>query len=434
MPDIIIHKGAHTIGGNSVEIRSNQHRILIDLGTPLMAKGGGALDEKNLARPSVKNGILPDVKGLYKNDTPSVSAILISHAHMDHYGLLDHVHPNIPVYVSEGSQALINIGKVFYPNQSKIFFDTFKIFKHWKPFQVGPFKITSYLMDHSGYDASAFLIEINGKKIFYSGDFRGHGRKAKLLDNLINNPIPNIDCLLLEGTTLGGEHHIGFDSEAEVEQEFFNIFSNQKNLSIVIASGSNVDRLVSLYKATINSKKTLVLDLYTYYLLYQLKKITPGLPPFERDNIRILYLSGHAQNIVDHLDKNILYKFKHRKIETDEIIGRREEMVLKLPINGVRKIMLEITEKKPFKAGNFIFSMWSGYLEKDSSWLNFCNENKMDLVKIHVSGHAYLKDLKRLTGALKPKKLIPIHTLSRESFDSHFENVALYDESVPFEV
>ena len=31
---------------------------------------------------------------------------------------------------------------------------------------------------------------------------------------------------------------------------------------------------------------------------------------------------------------------------------------------------------------------------------------------IHTSGHAYLKGLKRLVSALKPKAIIPIHTLS----------------------
>ena len=50
-----------------------------------MAPGGGVLDEADLKKPSVANGILPDVAGLYKWDEPSVSAVLLSHGHLDHY-------------------------------------------------------------------------------------------------------------------------------------------------------------------------------------------------------------------------------------------------------------------------------------------------------------------------------------------------------------
>ena len=434
MPQIIIHRGAQTIGGSCVEIRQNTHRILIDLGTPLMENGGGELNEGALKNPSIENGILPDIPGLYKDDKPEISAIFISHSHIDHCGLLNHVHPDIPVYCSAGTYSLIKIGQVFYPKQSKVFFDNLKIFEHWKPFEIGPFNITSYLMDHSGFDASSFLIEVDNKRIFYSGDFRGHGRKSKLTQRLIEKPIPNIDCLLMEGTTLGGKHQVGFNTEDEVEKAFYEIFSKQKDVSFIAAAGSNVDRLVSLYKAARKSKKTLVLDLYTYYLLDQLKKLTPGLPPFDGDNIRIYYIQGHAKNIADYLDKKILYKFKNRKIELNEIVERREKMVLKLPVSAMKRISNKLIAINPLKDVKLIYSMWQGYLVKNSYYEDFCHEYNAELVQIHVSGHAYLNDLKKLSNALKPKKLVPIHTLSGDDFKSYFENVTLYDDSIPFVV
>jgi mRNA degradation ribonuclease J1/J2 len=54
------------------------------------------------------------------------------------------------------------------------------------------------LVDHSGFDSFAFLIESEDKKIFYSGDFRGHGRKSILFDNILKNPPKDIDYLLLK--------------------------------------------------------------------------------------------------------------------------------------------------------------------------------------------------------------------------------------------
>lgn len=46
---------------------------------------------------------------------------------------------------------------------------------HGKPIDIGVFKITPYLVDHSAYDAYSLLIEAEGKRLLYSGDFRAHG-------------------------------------------------------------------------------------------------------------------------------------------------------------------------------------------------------------------------------------------------------------------
>jgi ribonuclease J len=57
-------------------------------------------------------------------------------------------------------------------------------------FDIGPFRVTPFLVDHSAYDAYGLLIESGGKRLFYSGDFRAHGRKGMLFDRLIAQP-PN---------------------------------------------------------------------------------------------------------------------------------------------------------------------------------------------------------------------------------------------------
>ncbi|NRB43063.1 MAG: hypothetical protein HRU20_32120 [Pseudomonadales bacterium] len=44
---------------------------------------------------------------------------------------------------------------------------------------------------------------------------------------------------------------------------------------------------------------------------------------------------------------------------------------------------------------------------------------------IHTSGHAYLSHLKSFSAAIKPKVLIPIHTLKANTFAEHFENVKI---------
>jgi ribonuclease J len=63
------------------------------------------------------------------------------------------------------------------------------------------------------------LIEAEGKRILYSGDFRTHGRKSALVDRFMAAPPSNIDVLLMEGTNLGSDKSCVTESDLEVDFE-----------------------------------------------------------------------------------------------------------------------------------------------------------------------------------------------------------------------
>ena len=182
---VCIHRGAKEIGGSCVEVISKGKRLIIDLGLPLDADRN---DKK----------YLPDISGLDGNDD-SLLAILISHPHLDHFGLLAHISNKIPVIMGEDARRILTQAAPFLPGNWPIPTNGLNL-KSETPIELGPFKIIPYLMDHSGYDAYSLMIEADGKRLFYSGDFRMHGRKAKLTEKLIANPPKNIDVLLLEGS------------------------------------------------------------------------------------------------------------------------------------------------------------------------------------------------------------------------------------------
>jgi ribonuclease J len=432
MPKIIVHRGTSTIGGSCIEVQSKGTRLIFDLGMPLMESDGTEVDASKTASPSIENGILPDVEGLYRFQEPTVDAVFLSHAHIDHYGLMKFIHPEIPVYMSQGTDALVKIGNAFYPTKTHI--EKIRTFEQWKYFNIGQIKIKPFLMDHSGPDASAFLIEPDGKKIFYTGDFRGHGRKGKLLEGLKKARISDLDCLLMEGTTLGGKHHVGFPTEDDVENAMWEVFANQADISFIMSAGSNVDRTVSIYRAALKARKTLVLDLYNYHLLSELKKFHKSLPPHDGDNIRILYLRGHCESLAENLGSKFLYKYKSRKIEKEEIFTHRQRMVLRIPLSIMKRLARSMAKEKPLDGANFIFSMWQGYLRKDQTYNEFAETYHVPMENIHTSGHAYLEDLKRLVEILKPKTLIPIHTLHGDDFSNHFENVVRLKDGQLFEI
>ncbi|HRZ83447.1 MAG TPA: MBL fold metallo-hydrolase [Candidatus Hydrogenedentes bacterium] len=87
---------------------------------PLMHPGGAAFDQNALRGKTgpelLAMKVLPPVEGLYAWQTPSVDGVLVSHAHMDHYGLLEHVHPDIPVWMGPGTEKLIAL-TAFYTHR-----------------------------------------------------------------------------------------------------------------------------------------------------------------------------------------------------------------------------------------------------------------------------------------------------------------------------
>lgn len=48
-------------------------------------------------------------------------------------------------------------------------------------------------------------MEAGGRRLYYSGDFRGHGRKQAIFHELLRKPPEGVHVLLLEGTHIRDE-------------------------------------------------------------------------------------------------------------------------------------------------------------------------------------------------------------------------------------
>ena len=126
---IRILKGTDEIGGSCVELKAKNTTILLDYGTPLQDTS----------------------KQIKITENEHIDAILISHPHQDHFGEIVNIDNNTPIYCGELSLELMNATKIFTGNE--ILENNFKLFEAWKSFNVGDFKITPYLVDHSATDA-----------------------------------------------------------------------------------------------------------------------------------------------------------------------------------------------------------------------------------------------------------------------------------------
>jgi len=161
---LTVHRATDQIGGNCIELATDGGRIVIDVGRPLDA-------------PSDAVGLLPTSLDL----TAPMDGVLISHPHQDHYGLLDETPSHWPVCCGEAAARLIRLTAGIFGREIE---RDFRFWKSGEMTQIGPFRVTPFLTDHSAFDAYMLLIEAEGRRVLYSGDFRTHGRKSKLVERM----------------------------------------------------------------------------------------------------------------------------------------------------------------------------------------------------------------------------------------------------------
>ena len=274
------------------------------------------------------------------------------------------------------------------------------------------------MADHSAFDAYSFLIEADGKSIFYSGDFRGHGRKSKVFKWFTHNAPQNVDYLLLEGTSLGREGK-PFKSETDIENELVHLFRNPYKSNLVYTSGQNIDRIISIYRACIKTDKILVVDVYVATVLKELSEFGQIPHPSKNyKNLKVIYPRYTSNRLAKEGNEKILYQFKNFKISKDEISSHPEKYVM-----IIRPSMKTDLERiSGIDDGNLIYSMWEGYMKKNDTkqFIEYFKKRGFSIHSIHTSGHADIDTLKQLVDAIKPKCIVPIHTFNAGEYKSVF--------------
>lgn len=435
---VTIHRGSHEIGGSCVEIEHDEDRILLDVGMPLYGRDGSPLDAFALAHGTsnelAKYGILPRIPRVFGNDAagaPGVLAVFLSHAHSDHHGLCDWLRDDIPVWLGEGTRILINSGRLV---SGKGQIDSrCRRLEHGVPVEVGPFRVTPHLVDHSVFGAFAFVVEAGGKRVIYTGDFRDHGRKPGMLAGFLRKAPKAADALLIEGTLVGSEEKGRTRLESDIERELIGTFRESPGYVFVAASSQNVDRIVSLYRAVLQTGRTLVLDVHTANIVADLAENSKLPHPSKSyDRIRVYFSRRIATRYADMGHKDRLYRFRPYKITRDEMAKRPGEIVMMLKPSMLRDAEL----MAGVEGSTLVWSQWSGYLREKSSGklLDFVAAKRIRLVHHHTGGHADPETLAKVIARLCPKMVVPMHTFHPEGFAQLGDNVALPVDGEPMEI
>jgi len=417
---LIIHRGSREIGGSCIELQSKGDRIVIDLGIPLVNQNGTNFDldsKSSLSGPELIDiKFLPKIQGFYHWDEscPKVKGLILSHSHMDHCGFISHVHLEVPIFAGEATHRLLELNACFTP------FEEIKgekaFYANRKAFSCGRFTIIPFIVDHSAFDAYALLIEADGKKLLYSGDFRSHGRKKKVYSSMIKTlSKTKIDALLLEGTMLGRNNE-RIETEDDLEQKIVELLKESNTPALVCVSAHNIDRLVTLYRASLRCSRLMVIDIYTANVLTVLKEFAKiPYPSPEYQFLRVFYPKALTRRIITEGHAEKVLQFSKYKITRQQIAQKQKEIIMM-----VRPSMLNDLENISLLPNvHFIYSMWKGLQEQGTMvrLMGFVKSRNMKIHELHSSGHADLKTLKEFVSTLQPSTVIPIHTLNPEGFN-----------------
>ena len=402
-----IHRGAHEIGGSCVEVEASGARLVLDVGRPLSAARNAAV-------------ALPEVAGLAAGDA-SVAGVVISHAHQDHWGLADQVPVSVPLYMGEATHRILAEAAFWTSGFERV---PSRFLRHRQPMSIGPFRVTPFLNDHSAFDAYSVLVEADGRRLFYSGDIRGHGRKGKLFEQLVRHPPRDVNKFLMEGTNLrpDSEGHGGAAvSEDELELQMAEIMKDTAGMVLAISSAQNIDRLVTIYRAAKRSARRLVMDLYTASIVLATGRSTIPQPGPDWPQVAVYVPLWQRVKVKK---AGAFYRVEavkpYRVYERDLARSRASTVLIFSSQSGPA-----LADAGCLAGASAIWSLWSGYLTQPSGQRTeaFLEQHGVPLIQCHTSGHASVADLQRLAAAVDAERLVPIHTLAGHRFDEVFDRV-----------
>lgn len=406
-----IHRGCHEIGGNCVEVESQGKRIVLDIGLPL----------KNESEACV-----PDISGLTSADD-SLLGIFISHPHPDHYGLLEKVTHPVPVYMGEASRRIIDVSAFFTPLPSMGRIEPHGL-TNQQSIHVGPFRVTPYRIDHSAYDSCCLLIEADGKRLFYSGDIRGHGRNAHLFEDLLRNPPQDIDVFICEGTQVGREPDFAYPDEQSVADGMVKIFNETKGMCLVWCSSQNIDRLVSIWDACQRSGRQLILDIYTAEIIRAARD--EALPKPDREPVFVFLPYSQKAKIKREKAFHISNPYYPHRIYPERLaeVADRSVMIFR------PSMLRDLERAKCLEGASLVSSVWSGYLERNQREFGKMTAMGIARTHLHTSGHATVDELRRFVKAIPARRVIPIHLEDREGFAKLSDRVEVKNDHEWWEV
>lgn len=511
---VTLYGGVNEIGGNKFLLEEGERRLMLDFGTSIGARNdyySEFLQPRNNAalRDLIRLGLLPRIDGVYREDLiePArattdgelpesaqkyrrrnggnnfVDAVLLTHAHVDHFQDLSFLDPSIPVVSNTTTWKMIEaieaVNDTDVLNEVTEIRDRLgekksnaypRIQREHIPVEelavqdVSGWRVMAIPADHSIPGACAFsIISPLGKRIFYSGDIRFHGRhldRTKALRDAARGF--GADVMLSEGTRINSE---ASDNETDVEKNVHDITKDASSLVVSEFAWKDTTRFDTIQRVAEATGRTLLIDPRLAYLLHELQG-HPGFPSKRMEdygNVRTYlrrkksltdvrgdyegYERGYEPGLttakLDAAEKagdtalvDRATTHLRNGVRARDIVKNAEKFIVHLsfwrmnelfdltPLKGARWIRCATEPyNDDMKADLVCQRRWLDSFDVDHN-VRLTKEEEVGLLpgKTHVSGHGARPDLVTLIRDVNAKTLIPVHT--EEEHLDHFAGLA----------
>ncbi len=225
-----------------------------------------------------------------------------------------------------------------------------------------------------------FLIEADGKRILYTGDFRVHGFRGKAVPKILDTLVQKVDVLITEGTTLSRPVQVPM-TECELQQKMKCIFAKNKYV-FVLSSSTQLERICAISKAVPRGKYFLC-DSYQDELLELVEAHWGHYSPLYRNIKKTIY----GENLLEKVTAQGFVMMVRDNYRFRQIIPKfaRTQSII-------------------------VYSMWDGYRTRKGSTIPDFLSLSGTWEYLHTSGHAAAEDIKMLIYKVSPAIIIPMHT------------------------
>lgn len=371
-----ILRGKDRIGENLIELTYGDTKILVELGKAL----DGGEQNSDLEKSVLKT---------------KYNAVVVSHYHADHAGLIEYK-KDCPIFIGKGAYSILAAINEYH---GRAIANNVTTYANGKSFTIGGIKITPYLCDHSAFDSYMLLFEAGGKSILYTGDFRFHGRKDK--EKLLSALPKSVDVLICEGTNIGSEKPCF--TERELEDKLVDIMRKNDKPVFVLQSGTNIDRLVSVYRAAKRSGRILYEDDYTALIASAAGGKIPRPDVFDD-------VYAYTPCSLNGKRKDMFFEVENKRGLRAIARNRKFVMIVRSSMCGFMNKLYNSSLYIP--GSTLVYSMWSGYKQekRTAKFLACVTDMFIDIVDLHTSGHASTEDIDLLKQTVIADEYVTVHT------------------------
>jgi len=463
--------GVGEIGGNKILLEHKNTRIFLDFGMSFKQSSkffSEFLQPRKCAGLTdfFELGLLPDIKGLYRNDylthmgrqaeKRSVDAVFLSHAHADHINYLHFLRFDIPIYCTQTSKTILQVleqtgssnlsdytttceafqfykngkgglSRVTRKNGDFVHERNFIVMTEEQRVKVGDLEVEMVPVDHSLPGSAAYIVYTDQGTLVYTGDIRFHGSKREHSRKFVQKAkAAKPSWLLCEGTRIDKTEK---DSEDAVKQKITKLIAESQGMVFVEYPARDLDRACSVFEAAKANGRKFVVTMKLAYLIASLGDEAP----FCLDEVKV-FVAKKSWGLIGRPG------FDFDVVEKDYDTWERNF------IFGANAVTCEDLCRSP---GEFVVSMslWEinqlvDIKPKDAVWIKsscdpFCDEMELDEERkdnwlahfgikkysTHASGHASGVELREMIAEIKPGQLFPLHTEKPEMFIGCCERV-----------